>query len=125
MADLQQTCFTDPDGWFFFCSFAAILGMYTLMSNKQYYDAICSGNITNTEGINSEWLRGLPSKGRRGCLQQRGIKFLALRVATRPPALPAGVKEPEKSLLPGRPPLLHEKQSRGKFSLSQVMAGRF
>uniref|UniRef100_A0ACB8G8G4 Tropomodulin-4 n=2 Tax=Sphaerodactylus townsendi TaxID=933632 RepID=A0ACB8G8G4_9SAUR len=27
--------------------------MYTLMSNKQYYDAICSGNITNTEGINS------------------------------------------------------------------------
>ncbi|NXH89436.1 TMOD4 protein, partial [Edolisoma coerulescens] len=32
---------------------AAILGMYTLMSNKQYYDAICSGNICNTEGINS------------------------------------------------------------------------
>ncbi|NWR40230.1 TMOD4 protein, partial [Tachuris rubrigastra] len=31
----------------------AILGMYTLMSNKQYYDAICSGNISNTEGINS------------------------------------------------------------------------
>lgn len=28
--------------------------MYTLMSNKQYYEAICSGNITNTEGINSE-----------------------------------------------------------------------
>lgn len=28
--------------------------MYTLMSNKQYYDAICSGTITNTEGINSE-----------------------------------------------------------------------
>uniref|UniRef100_H9GLJ3 Tropomodulin 4 n=1 Tax=Anolis carolinensis TaxID=28377 RepID=H9GLJ3_ANOCA len=36
------------------CDIAAILGMYTLMSNKQYYDAICSGNITNTEGINSE-----------------------------------------------------------------------
>ncbi|KAF7238365.1 Tropomodulin-4, partial [Varanus komodoensis] len=36
------------------CFLAAILGMYTLMSNKQYYDAICSGNITNTEGINSE-----------------------------------------------------------------------
>ncbi|NWX10804.1 TMOD4 protein, partial [Caloenas nicobarica] len=35
------------------CDIAAILGMYTLMSNKQYYDAICSGNITNTEGINS------------------------------------------------------------------------
>ncbi|NXK77711.1 TMOD4 protein, partial [Amazona guildingii] len=32
---------------------AAILGMYTLMSNKQYYDAICSGSISNTEGINS------------------------------------------------------------------------
>ncbi|KAI1229972.1 Tropomodulin-4, partial [Lamprotornis superbus] len=32
--------------------FTAILGMYTLMSNKQYYDAICSGNISNTEGIN-------------------------------------------------------------------------
>ncbi|XP_064899324.1 tropomodulin-4 [Columba livia] len=35
------------------CDIAAILGMYTLMSNKQYYDAICSGNITNTEGISS------------------------------------------------------------------------
>ncbi|XP_051631490.1 tropomodulin-4 isoform X1 [Manacus candei] len=35
------------------CDLAAILGMYTLMSNKQYYDAICSGNISNTEGINS------------------------------------------------------------------------
>lgn len=33
---------------------AAILGMYTLMSHKQYYDAICSGTISNTEGINSE-----------------------------------------------------------------------
>ncbi|NXE56960.1 TMOD4 protein, partial [Casuarius casuarius] len=31
----------------------SILGMYTLMSNKQYYDAICSGTISNTEGINS------------------------------------------------------------------------
>ncbi|XP_006275463.1 tropomodulin-4 [Alligator mississippiensis] len=35
------------------CDIAAILGMYTLMSNKQYYDALCSGDITNTEGINS------------------------------------------------------------------------
>ncbi|NXN42937.1 TMOD4 protein, partial [Rhinoptilus africanus] len=35
------------------CGPAAILGMYTLMSNKQYYDAICSGTISNTEGINS------------------------------------------------------------------------
>ena len=38
----------------------AILGMYTLMSNKQYYDAICSGEICNTEGISSEcvWEHG-------------------------------------------------------------------
>ncbi|XP_069505967.1 tropomodulin-4 [Ambystoma mexicanum] len=35
------------------CDIAAILGMYTLMSNKQYYDAITSGIITNKEGINS------------------------------------------------------------------------
>lgn len=34
--------------------FAAILGMYTLMSNKQYYDALgAHGKIANTEGINS------------------------------------------------------------------------
>uniref|UniRef100_A0A4W5QGT7 Tropomodulin 4 (muscle) n=1 Tax=Hucho hucho TaxID=62062 RepID=A0A4W5QGT7_9TELE len=34
--------------------FAAILGMYTLMSNKQYYDALgTTGTIANTEGINS------------------------------------------------------------------------
>lgn len=36
--------------------FPAILGMYTLMSNKQYYDAICSGEICNTEGISSEYV---------------------------------------------------------------------
>ncbi|KAM3919267.1 tropomodulin-4 [Leptodactylus fuscus] len=35
------------------CDIAAILGMYTLMSNKQYYDAITSGIIINKEGINS------------------------------------------------------------------------
>ncbi|KAE8588552.1 hypothetical protein XENTR_v10022608 [Xenopus tropicalis] len=35
------------------CDIAAILGMYTLMSNKQYYDAITTGIITNKEGINS------------------------------------------------------------------------
>ncbi|KAG8571554.1 hypothetical protein GDO81_011693 [Engystomops pustulosus] len=35
------------------CDIAAILGMYTLMSNKQYYDAITSGIIMNKEGINS------------------------------------------------------------------------
>ncbi|XP_041037594.1 tropomodulin-4 isoform X2 [Carcharodon carcharias] len=35
------------------CDIAAILGMYKLMSNKQYYDALGSGGIMNTEGINS------------------------------------------------------------------------
>ncbi|XP_030639795.1 tropomodulin-4 isoform X1 [Chanos chanos] len=36
------------------CDIAAILGMYTLMSNKQYYDALgATGRIANTEGINS------------------------------------------------------------------------
>ncbi|KAI1902315.1 hypothetical protein AGOR_G00043500 [Albula goreensis] len=36
------------------CDIAAILGMYTLMSNKQYYDALgLEGRIANTEGINS------------------------------------------------------------------------
>nr|XP_020471160.1 tropomodulin-4 [Monopterus albus] len=36
------------------CDIAAILGMYTLMSNKQYYDALgLTGKIANTEGINS------------------------------------------------------------------------
>lgn len=34
----------------------AILGMYTLMSNKQYYDALgTTGTIANTEGINSTY----------------------------------------------------------------------
>ncbi|XP_072137563.1 tropomodulin-4 [Mobula birostris] len=35
------------------CDIAAILGMYKLMSNKQYYDALGSGTIINKEGINS------------------------------------------------------------------------
>lgn len=36
------------------CDIAAILGMYTLMSNKQYYDALgTTGTIANIEGINS------------------------------------------------------------------------
>ncbi|XP_067832100.1 tropomodulin-4 [Heptranchias perlo] len=35
------------------CDIAAILGMYKLMSNKQYYDALGSGVIMNKEGINS------------------------------------------------------------------------
>lgn len=37
-----------------FPALTAILGMYTLMSNKQYYDALgTTGTIANTEGINS------------------------------------------------------------------------
>ncbi|MFT7811243.1 tropomodulin-4 [Arapaima gigas] len=36
------------------CDIAAILGMYKLMSNKQYYDALgLVGKIANTEGLNS------------------------------------------------------------------------
>lgn len=39
-----------------FPALAAILGMYTLMSNKQYYDALgTTGTIANTEGINSAY----------------------------------------------------------------------
>lgn len=39
-----------------FLVLAAILGMYTLMSNKQYYDALgVTGTIANTEGINSTY----------------------------------------------------------------------
>ncbi|XP_027944008.1 tropomodulin-4 [Eumetopias jubatus] len=45
------------------CDIAAILGMYTLMSNKQYYDAICSGEICNTEGISSECVWGHDAQG--------------------------------------------------------------
>lgn len=47
------------------CDIAAILGMYTLMSNKQYYDAICSGEICNTEGISSECAGGAPQGSRQ------------------------------------------------------------
>uniref|UniRef100_H3AW16 Tropomodulin 4 n=1 Tax=Latimeria chalumnae TaxID=7897 RepID=H3AW16_LATCH len=35
------------------CDIAAILGMYKLMSNKQYYDALGCNTIINTEGLNS------------------------------------------------------------------------
>lgn len=46
-----MTCFQSDC----FPALAAILGMYTLMSNKQYYDALgTTGTIANTEGINSE-----------------------------------------------------------------------
>ncbi|NWR57478.1 TMOD1 protein, partial [Bucorvus abyssinicus] len=36
-----------------FSSFVAILGMHTLMSNQQYYEALGSSTIVNTEGLNS------------------------------------------------------------------------
>lgn len=43
------------------CVSPAILGMYTLMSNKQYYDALgCTGKIANTEGINSTYYTTRP-----------------------------------------------------------------
>uniref|UniRef100_A0A8C4X0T2 Tropomodulin 4 (muscle) n=1 Tax=Eptatretus burgeri TaxID=7764 RepID=A0A8C4X0T2_EPTBU len=35
------------------CDLAAILGMHTLMSNKQYYKALSSNAIVNKEGLNS------------------------------------------------------------------------
>lgn len=37
-----------------FSSFVAILGMHTLMSNQQYYEALGSSTIVNTEGLNSK-----------------------------------------------------------------------
>lgn len=46
--------------------------MYTLMSNKQYYDAICSGTITNTEGINSECCAQL-TWGEEGMWRTQGV----------------------------------------------------
>ena len=33
----------------------AILGMHTLMSNQQYYQALGSSSIVNKEGLNSEY----------------------------------------------------------------------
>ncbi|XP_065405982.1 tropomodulin-1 isoform X3 [Chrysemys picta bellii] len=35
------------------CDIAAILGMHTLMSNQQYYEALGSTTIVNKEGLNS------------------------------------------------------------------------
>ncbi|KAL0606050.1 Tropomodulin-1 [Plecturocebus cupreus] len=35
------------------CDIAAILGMHTLMSNQQYYQALSSSSIMNKEGLNS------------------------------------------------------------------------
>uniref|UniRef100_A0A8C5M3P8 Tropomodulin 1 n=1 Tax=Leptobrachium leishanense TaxID=445787 RepID=A0A8C5M3P8_9ANUR len=35
------------------CDIAAILGMHTLMSNQQYYQALASSTIVNKEGLNS------------------------------------------------------------------------
>lgn len=40
---------------------AAILGMHTLMSNQQYYQALGSSSIVNKEGLNSEY-RALPAQ---------------------------------------------------------------
>ncbi|KFP24867.1 Tropomodulin-1 [Colius striatus] len=38
---------------FSFCFSVAILGMHTLMSNQQYYEALGSSTIVNKEGLNS------------------------------------------------------------------------
>ncbi|NWJ06780.1 TMOD4 protein, partial [Crypturellus undulatus] len=75
------------------CDIAAILGMYTLMSNKQYYDALCSGTISNTEGINSEWHRA-------------GGVALGTRGHSRTPRAPCpGVVKPDKyKPVPDEPP---------------------
>ncbi|XP_030206337.1 tropomodulin-1 isoform X3 [Gadus morhua] len=35
------------------CDIAAILGMHTLMSNQQYYEALTSSTIVNKQGLNS------------------------------------------------------------------------
>uniref|UniRef100_A0A8C9TI07 Tropomodulin 1 n=1 Tax=Scleropages formosus TaxID=113540 RepID=A0A8C9TI07_SCLFO len=35
------------------CDIAAILGMHTLMSNQQYYEALASSTIVNKQGLNS------------------------------------------------------------------------
>ena len=42
---------------------AAILGMHTLMSNQQYYQALGSSSIVNKEGLNSEYTALIPSGG--------------------------------------------------------------
>ncbi|KAI6073085.1 Skeletal muscle type tropomodulin [Aix galericulata] len=99
---------------------AAILGMYTLMSNKQYYDAICSGTISNTEGINSECAprdggsrghtAGGPAPGFSGepprpCAG--GGLWVPAHAPTRPPALTraAGVVKPDTyKPVPDEPP---------------------
>lgn len=45
------------------CVPAAILGMHTLMSNQQYYQALGSSSIVNKEGLNSEYRpRSLPHR---------------------------------------------------------------
>lgn len=57
---------------------AAILGMHTLMSNQQYYQALGSSSIVNKEGLNSEYqpLTAVPAPlprpqpGHRGSLHQ-------------------------------------------------------
>lgn len=47
----------------FFPSFyiwKAILGMHTLMSNQQYYEALASSTIVNKQGLNSKWIFSHP-----------------------------------------------------------------
>ncbi|XP_010614780.1 tropomodulin-4 isoform X4 [Fukomys damarensis] len=78
----------------------AILGMYTLMSNKQYYDAICSGEICNTEGISSECAGGGGApQGRE--LRGGGRGHVGVPSCPRP----SGVVQPDKyKPVPDEPP---------------------
>uniref|UniRef100_K7F9I9 Tropomodulin 1 n=1 Tax=Pelodiscus sinensis TaxID=13735 RepID=K7F9I9_PELSI len=46
---LTSLCISDAE----LCDIAAILGMHTLMSNQQYYEALGSSTIVNKEGLNS------------------------------------------------------------------------
>ncbi|NXK09611.1 TMOD1 protein, partial [Herpetotheres cachinnans] len=57
----KHNCILTPLGWwicslcymFSFSFSVAILGMHTLMSNQQYYEALGSSTIVNKEGLNS------------------------------------------------------------------------
>lgn len=60
----------------------AILGMHTLMSNQQYYQALGSSSIVNKEGLNSEY-RALTARPRhpapapqRGHLRSEAVLML-------------------------------------------------
>lgn len=60
---------------------AAILGMHTLMSNQQYYQALGSSSIVNKEGLNSEYAAPFPSPHSKATLdvsRPHAVCFLPL-----------------------------------------------